>query len=60
MYEAAHSEGDRRQDLTGAHTAAESARARTAAVPWRTEVRRKLDDLLVRMAQGRSLPDSRS
>ena len=52
MYEVAEPEGDRRQDLTGSHAAAESARARAAAVPGLTKVRRRLDDVLVRMTQG--------
>jgi hypothetical protein len=51
LYEVVEPEGDRRQVLTGAHAAAESARAMAAAVPWRIKVRRKLDDLLVQMTQ---------
>ena len=38
-------------NLTGAHAAAESARAMAAAVPWRIRVPRKFDDLLVQMTQ---------
>ncbi len=51
MYEVAEPGGDRRQDLTGVDPAAESARARAAAVPGRIKVRRKLDDFLVRLNQ---------
>lgn len=54
MYELAEPEGDRRQDLTGIHAAAASARALAAAVPWRIKVRRKLDDILMQLTQGRS------
>jgi hypothetical protein len=53
MYEPAEPEGDRRQDLTGVHAAAVFERDMAATVPWRIRVRRKLDDLLVTMTQGR-------
>lgn len=52
LYEVAEPQGDRRQDLTGVHAAAESARAMEAAVSWRIKVQRKLDDLLLRTTQG--------
>jgi hypothetical protein len=54
MYEVAKPEGDRRQNLTGTHAAAQSARATAAAVPWRINVRRKLDDALRLMNEGYS------
>ncbi len=53
LYEVVEPEGDLRQALTGVHVAAESARAMAAAMPWRIKVRRKLDDLLMQMIQGR-------
>jgi hypothetical protein len=49
LYDVVGPEGDRRQDLTGVHAAAESAWATAAAVPWRINVRCNLDDLLVQM-----------
>lgn len=49
MYEVAEPQGDRRQDLTGVHPAAESARARASAVPRWMRARRKFDDLVERM-----------
>ena len=52
MYEVTEPEGDRRQDLTGAHAAAESARARAASVPRWLRARRRLDDLVHRMDHG--------
>ena len=54
LYEPACPKGDRRQDLTGDHSGAESARAKAAAVPWRIKFWRKLDDLLTAMSKGRS------
>ena len=52
MYEVAEPQGDRRQDLTGVHPAAESARAWASAVPRWMRARRKLDDLVERVNQG--------
>ena len=52
MYEVTEPEGDRRQDLTGSHAAAESARARAASAPRWIRARRKLDDLVDRVNHG--------
>lgn len=49
LYEPADPDGDRRQEVTGDHCAAETARAKAAAVPWRIKLRRSLDDLLTAM-----------
>lgn len=53
LYEPADPDGDRRQVLTGEHQAAETARAKTAAVPWPIKLRRKLDDHLTALTHGR-------
>lgn len=52
MYEVAEPEGDQRQDLTGTHAAAESARVRAMSVPRWVSARRRLDDLVYRMDHG--------
>jgi hypothetical protein len=54
LYEPAEPDGDRRPTLTGDHSAAETARAKAAAVPWLMRLRRKLDDLLTAMTEGPS------
>jgi hypothetical protein len=51
LYEPADPDGDRRPTLTGDHWAAETARAKAAAVPWPMSLRRKLDDLLTAMTE---------
>lgn len=53
LYEPTDPDGDQRQDLTGDHPAAETARAKVAMVPWHIKLRRKLDDLLTAMTHGR-------
>ena len=49
IYEVVEPEGDWRQDLTGAHTAAQSARDKAAAVSLHIKVQRKMDTLLRRL-----------
>jgi len=53
-YEPVDADGDRRADLTGDHRAAETARAKAAAVPLRIKLRRKLYDILSGITQGGS------
>ena len=52
MYEVVEPDGDRRQDLTGPHAAAQFARYVLVAVPRLIKVRRRLDDVLLRVTQG--------